>query len=583
MGNYTNLKNLIDQYITTNGQGDITGAILNSTLKNMVDSIAAGFIFAGVATPDTVPGSPDQNVFFITGTPGTYTNFNSLVIPNGISIIKYTGSWSSDLIVDPNQSIVYGTIQGYINTTNGIITSTQYQRTSEMFMVYEGLKLTTYARIQSTQLIVAYYDINGNYLASISPSDPQADASVYAFRELTVPAGAFFCRYNSAYDSGTTSYCTMSIDYSKLVNQLLEYLSVSTQGVTVIPKKNGYINKTDGQPVTNQYWRYSDFFPVVPGAILTTYNRVGNGNLLIAFYDQNRGFLASVSPTSTLTANTYEVNNITVPSSAYYAVFHSANDAGTTPFCRVKQGSILECAARMTDNLVSEYTFKNTVKKPLNFSGKTIVFFGDSITYGVASCPPSSTYPYGLISPCTNPYAKLLCANLGITYNSANNKAISGSRFAGTYQSTQSITTTILNFSGAADIIYIAGGCNDYASGVAIGTPSDNTQDTLYGALNLICARLKSNYPNAIVFFALPINISAEYNNSIPLNQYREVIYEVAVANGYYVVDGSRVGFPSKTTLKASPNFKATMIYDGVHPTELGHVMMADVIASLIL
>lgn len=98
MANYTNLKNIIDQYITTNGQGDITGAILNDVLKNIVDSIGADFLFAGVAEPTTNPGSPDQNVFYIAIKGGTYTNFGNVVIPNGITIFQWNGSWSNQIL-----------------------------------------------------------------------------------------------------------------------------------------------------------------------------------------------------------------------------------------------------------------------------------------------------------------------------------------------------------------------------------------------------------------------------------------------------------------------------------------------------
>lgn len=98
MANYTNLKNIIDQYITTNGQGDITGAILNDVLKNIVDSIGADFLFAGVAEPTTNPGSPDQNVFYIAIKGGTYTNFGNVVIPNGITIFQWNGSWYNKIL-----------------------------------------------------------------------------------------------------------------------------------------------------------------------------------------------------------------------------------------------------------------------------------------------------------------------------------------------------------------------------------------------------------------------------------------------------------------------------------------------------
>lgn len=98
MGNYTSLKNIIDQYITTNGQGDITGAVLNDVLKSIVNSIGADFLFGGFVEPSSNVGSPDQNVFYIAIAGGTYTNFGNVVIPNGITIFKWNGSWSYQIL-----------------------------------------------------------------------------------------------------------------------------------------------------------------------------------------------------------------------------------------------------------------------------------------------------------------------------------------------------------------------------------------------------------------------------------------------------------------------------------------------------
>ena len=98
MSQYSALKAIINQNITTNGQGDITGAVLNSLLKDMVDSLGAYYQFAGVATPSTNPGNPDQNVFYIAITGGSYTNFGNVVIPNGITIFKWNGSWTNQIL-----------------------------------------------------------------------------------------------------------------------------------------------------------------------------------------------------------------------------------------------------------------------------------------------------------------------------------------------------------------------------------------------------------------------------------------------------------------------------------------------------
>jgi hypothetical protein len=74
MANYQSLKAAINAVIKANGNKEITGTVLNEVLLAMVNSLGAGYQFAGVATPSTNPGTPDQNVFYIAmqaGTPGS--------------------------------------------------------------------------------------------------------------------------------------------------------------------------------------------------------------------------------------------------------------------------------------------------------------------------------------------------------------------------------------------------------------------------------------------------------------------------------------------------------------------------------
>ena len=63
MSNYNSLKATIDANIKQNGNQEITGQILNSVLNQMVTTLGAGYQFAGVATIDTNPGTPDAKVF----------------------------------------------------------------------------------------------------------------------------------------------------------------------------------------------------------------------------------------------------------------------------------------------------------------------------------------------------------------------------------------------------------------------------------------------------------------------------------------------------------------------------------------
>ena len=99
MANYNNLKAAIDAVITANGQQEITGPILNNVLKAMVNALGEGYLFKGIAYPDTDPGTPDQNMVYLAGEAGTYPNFGGIVVPKGITFLFWYGSWSAYHVV----------------------------------------------------------------------------------------------------------------------------------------------------------------------------------------------------------------------------------------------------------------------------------------------------------------------------------------------------------------------------------------------------------------------------------------------------------------------------------------------------
>lgn len=84
MGNYEELKTAVAAVIKQNGNEEITGQIMQNTLLSMISNIGANSTFAGVAKPETAPGTPDQNVFYLAGTPGVYANFGGYKLKQGI-------------------------------------------------------------------------------------------------------------------------------------------------------------------------------------------------------------------------------------------------------------------------------------------------------------------------------------------------------------------------------------------------------------------------------------------------------------------------------------------------------------------
>jgi len=95
MSQYSSIKAAVNAYIKQNGRREITGRILNAVLNATIDSLGKFYQFAGVATPLTDPENPDQNVCYLAGEPGTYVNFDNIVLENEeIALLFWNGEWT---------------------------------------------------------------------------------------------------------------------------------------------------------------------------------------------------------------------------------------------------------------------------------------------------------------------------------------------------------------------------------------------------------------------------------------------------------------------------------------------------------
>lgn len=77
--------------------GQSTTAVMSQ--KAVSDSINklknAGYLYAGIATPSTNPGTPDGPVFYFATQVGTYSNFNGIEVDEGEAVILQwnNGTW----------------------------------------------------------------------------------------------------------------------------------------------------------------------------------------------------------------------------------------------------------------------------------------------------------------------------------------------------------------------------------------------------------------------------------------------------------------------------------------------------------
>lgn len=86
--------------------GPVVQAILDTAQKLRTD----GYIFMGAGTPETVPGTPTERVWYLCG-PGTYANFGSSVaVPEGsVMVVSYGGAiWTKTVIAINGGAAVSG-------------------------------------------------------------------------------------------------------------------------------------------------------------------------------------------------------------------------------------------------------------------------------------------------------------------------------------------------------------------------------------------------------------------------------------------------------------------------------------------
>lgn len=99
MANYSELLDQINDAIYENNDQEIDALEVRAILREMVTSLGSGFLFKGIATPSSPSGTgtyePDQNVFYLATTAGTYTYLGGLVVAAGeVAFLCYDGTWT---------------------------------------------------------------------------------------------------------------------------------------------------------------------------------------------------------------------------------------------------------------------------------------------------------------------------------------------------------------------------------------------------------------------------------------------------------------------------------------------------------
>lgn len=275
MSNYSSLKATINANVKTNGNQEISGAVLNSVLNAMVDSEGAGYQFMGVATPSS-PGTaqtPDYKCFYLASTPGTYTYLGGLVVADGeVAILKYDTAWSKEVtgaasaadLSQLGQKVGENTLarlmDGRAEFEQGAITSNGDN---------SGSSPTIWGRFVNAIKTPSYLCLPDGYRIR----------EIYYYSAWTSPSSFTLSTYVTANSQGysfDTSYPYVRIAVRKSdgsafdIEDLIKAISsteekISNLNVNVfgpLRLRSGYLSASNGNAVFANGWSYTEYIPI---------------------------------------------------------------------------------------------------------------------------------------------------------------------------------------------------------------------------------------------------------------------------------------------------------------------------------
>lgn len=338
MSNYGLLKNTLQNAVVwNNNNNEIEGPDVLACLITLINSLGVDFQFAGIAFPNTDPGSPDERVAYLAIKPGTYGNFNNLVLPDGnIGFFYYDGWWRRvvcPIPADESAAAMYAVARYFefqyplANIAIGLFKhgtgeifsqSGSYRYSADFMPVYPGQVIKTTAIGTGTACIAVFYNSAREYIG-----DAQSAGSTFGtVTTITVPANARFMRVCSetglspVYFENVPQASPVSI--TALTGSLNDVWSILIDNVVFDYDINrnlqpGLFYYTDGHIFGDaaSYQYCEDYFSVKPGQrLITNLYAVGSARA-IAWYDRSKNYIGGEESLAR------ESDIITVPDGAY--------------------------------------------------------------------------------------------------------------------------------------------------------------------------------------------------------------------------------------------------------------------------
>ena len=342
MANWTTLKAAIANAIKTNGNQEITGAVLQNTLNSIISTVGENATFVGIATLTTNPGAPDGPVFYFANDAGVYDNFDGIELENPGFVVLYNlnGTWKSLKVYECLQEL--GTSQQFPISQN-----------AATYIIASG---SDTSEIKAERTITGGNSVNIPFLikkglmytVSIE-SDGTTTGHVYA-----KPYGEGGLSYGNIVNTGTLSFIAVD-DYDKII----VFFPAGSAGNVTVKVRIG--NKERFEDIENGL--SENGFLDNAKSILSTSDRVERG-LSAKSIDMKTNFLKKGNLV-TIGFETPDTSNVAV------FVYDGTNHIGVTTFN--KSGRItIRCYAdfqyiRFYNN--STQQFSCYIEKATEYSG----------------------------------------------------------------------------------------------------------------------------------------------------------------------------------------------------------------------
>ena len=286
---------------------------LQGLIDGITDNIENGYVYAGIATPSSTPTT--GKVFYLALTAGTYTNFGSTVVTQGINILKYNGSaWSLDAFIGiddtptPNSPklVKSGGVFDKVMTDGSAFDISAYFASGGTLATYADLS----AALTALNSLSADYKRGGMSIKFVQSSDNK----YVQYRLMSDTFNTTPSNWQGVDDTPTAGSHNL-VESGGVVLNMKGLKAIGTDFLL------GKVYITDGSLIDNVKYAVSPYLILSQSETICRFksNSVNYGIWAYIFFDKNKSFISLGNYGAA--HSEVDLSKINIPSNAFYVRF----------------------------------------------------------------------------------------------------------------------------------------------------------------------------------------------------------------------------------------------------------------------